>query len=49
MTGVQEIEDAVREDDLALRLSPGGRGFGRTDLPRGVQSGCDVLGWKENV
>jgi hypothetical protein len=49
MTRMQQVEDAVREDDLPLRPPPGGRGLRRTNLSGGVQSGCDVRGWKENV
>ncbi len=49
MSRVQEIEDAVGEDDGALRRAPGGSGCGRANLRRGVQSGCDALGWKENA
>src|SRR5436190_1646734 len=47
--GVQEIEDAVREDDRALGPSPGRGGLGRADLRGGVQSGCVVLGWSEKA
>jgi hypothetical protein len=49
VTRMQQIEDAVGEDDLALCVAPGGRGLGRADLRGGVQSGCDVLGWKEKL
>ena len=47
--GVQQIEDAVREDDRALGPSPGRGSLGRADLRGGVQSGCVVLGWRENA
>jgi hypothetical protein len=46
---MQQIKNAVGENDLALSLAPGGRGFGRTDLRGGVQSGCDALGCKEKL
>ena len=49
MTGMQEVEYAVGEDDPALGSAPGGRGVGRTNLRRGVQSGCVALGWKEKL
>ena len=49
MAGVQEVEYAVGEDDLALGSAPGGRGVGGTNLRRGVQSGCVALGWKEKL
>ena len=44
MAGVQEVEYAIGEDDLALGAAPSGRGVGRTNLRRGVQSGCVALG-----
>ena len=49
MAGVQKIEDAVREDDGALRGPPGGRGVGGTDLGGGVQSGCWAFGWNAKL
>jgi hypothetical protein len=49
VAGVQEIEDAIREDDLSLLLAPARGLVGRADLRGGVQSGCDALGWNEKV
>ena len=49
VTGMQQIEHAVGEDDLALCGAPGGRGRRRADLRGGVQSGCVALGLKVKV
>src|SRR4029077_16325529 len=46
---MEQVKDAVGENDPALCSAPDGRGLGRTDLRRGVQSGCVALGWKEKL
>jgi hypothetical protein len=43
---MEEIKDAVGEDDAALYGAPGGGILGRADLRGGVQSGWVALGWK---
>ena len=44
--GMEQIKNAVGENDPALSGAPGGGGLGRTDLRGRVQSGCEALGWK---
>ena len=44
---MEQVKDAVGENDPALRRAPGGGGLERTELRRGVQSGWVALGWKE--
>jgi hypothetical protein len=46
---MEQIKDAVGENDPALSGAPGGRVLGRTDLRGGVQSGCVALGWNEKL
>ncbi len=43
---MEQIEDAVGENDPALFGAPDGGVLGRPDLRGGVQSGCVALGWK---
>jgi len=47
--GVQEVKDAVGENDAALSGAPGRGGLGRADFRGRVQSGCEALGWKEKL
>ncbi len=49
MPGVQQIENAVGENDPTLSGAPARGGLGRTDLRGRVQSGCVALGWKEKL
>ncbi len=46
---MEQVKDAVGENDPALRSAPGGGGLERTELRRGVQSGWVALGWKEKL
>jgi hypothetical protein len=46
MARMQQIKDAVGENDPALGGAPAYGGLGRTDLRGRVQSGCVALGWK---
>jgi hypothetical protein len=47
--GVEQIKDAVGENDPALSGAPARGGLGRTDLRGRVQSGCEALGCNEKV
>lgn len=49
MPRVQQVEDAIGEDDAALRGAPGGGRLDRPDLRGCVQSGWLVLGWNEKL
>jgi hypothetical protein len=46
---MQQVKDAIGEDDPAPSSTPGCGGLERADLRGGVQSGCVVRGWKEKV
>ena len=49
MPGMEQVKDAIGEDDAALRGTPGDSRCGRPDLRGGVQSAWVVLGWKEKL
>jgi hypothetical protein len=49
MSRVQQVKNAVGENDRALLRAPGSGGGGRANLLGGVQSGCEALGWKEKL
>ena len=49
VAGMQQVKDAVGENDPALSPPPGCGGLGRTNLRGSVQSGCTALGWKEKL
>jgi len=49
MPGVEQVKDAIGEDNAALSGSPDDSRLGRPDLRGGVQSGWVALGWKEKL
>ncbi len=49
MPGMEQVKDAIGEDDAALSRAPGDSRCGRPDLRGGVQSAWVVLGWKEKL
>ena len=46
---MQQIENAVGENDPTLSGAPARGGLGRTDLRGRVQSGCTALGCNEKL
>ena len=49
VSGVQQIENTVGENDPTLSGAPARSGLGRTDLRGRVQSGCTALGCNEKL